>query len=85
MSDLKQQLEKYMKDTEELELKIKEFKEGPKPLLISYNIILKGLSVAMLGAGALLAPKMAIVAGIIKLGGKVLVVLSKRKGDSDDL
>ncbi len=79
MSDLKQQLEDYIKATEELEKEIVKFKEGPKPILISYNIILKGLSAAMLGASALLAPKMAIVAGIIKIGGKALEVLSKKK------
>ena len=79
MPDLKQELKDYIDSTEELMGKIKEFQDSPKPLLISYNIILKGLSVAMLGAGALLAPKMAIVASVIKLGGKVLGVLSKKE------
>jgi hypothetical protein len=79
MPDIKQQLEDYLKATEEIQEKIKEFKEAPKPILISHSVILKALSVAMLGVSALLAPKMAIVAGAIKLGGKVLSVLSERK------
>ncbi len=79
MPDIKQQLEDYIKATEELEVKIKEFKESLDPLLISHNIILRVLSIAMLGASALLAPKMAIVAGAIKLGGKVLGVLANKK------
>ena len=43
MSGLKQQLEDYIKATEELEVKIVEFKTKPRPLLISYNIIFRYL------------------------------------------
>lgn len=79
MSDLKQELEQYLRSTEDIQRRIREYKESPSRILIGESIILKGLSVVLLGASALLAPKMALVAGVIKLGGKILGVLAKRE------
>jgi hypothetical protein len=83
MSDIKQQLENYIKATGDIQQRIKEFNERPDPVLIGEGIILEGLSLALLAGSALLAPKMAAVAGVIKVGGKILEMLAKRKETKD--
>ncbi len=84
MSDIKEKLRQHIKDTDELILKIKEFQSSPRPILIKSSVILKGLSVVLLGAAALLAPKTAVIAGVIKIGGKLCEVLASKKEKKDD-
>ena len=79
MSSLEERIKQFRHNNEELLKQIEQYKASPDPLLINEKDVLAGVAKALLAGATLLAPKMALVAGILRAGGKVFEWLADRK------
>lgn len=82
MSSLEERIKQFHENTKLLLEEVERYKSLPDPILIDEKTILSGVAKALLAGATLLAPKMAVVAGILKVGGKVFEWLANKKEET---